>query len=80
MPASQIAGNVGLDPNIGIFAFVQGLEQVLLPYEYVLVLIVFSYGYITMKDFIIGYGGKMLLSIGCLMTVGIGYWKMIGVF
>jgi sodium-dependent dicarboxylate transporter 2/3/5 len=80
MPAAQIAQNVGLDPNIGVFAFVQGLEQVLLPYEYVLVLIVFSYGYISMKDFTFGYGGKMLLSIGSIMTVGIGYWKVIGVF
>ncbi|WP_136806743.1 SLC13 family permease [Desulfosediminicola flagellatus] len=80
MPAAQIASNVGLDPNIGVFAFVQGLEQVLLPYEYVLVLIVFSYGYINMKDFVKGYGGKMLLSIVSIMTVGIGYWKLIGAF
>jgi di/tricarboxylate transporter len=80
MPAAQIAQNVGLEPNIGVFSFVQGLEQVLLPYEYVLVLIVFSYGYITMKDFFLGYGGKMLLSICCIMTVGIGYWKLIGVY
>ena len=78
LPVARIAENVGLDPNIGVFAFVQGLEQVLMPYENVLVLIVFSYGYIGMKDFVKGYGGKMLLNILCLMTVGIGYWKIIG--
>ncbi|MFV0438265.1 MAG: SLC13 family permease [Desulfopila sp.] len=80
MPAAKIAMNVGLDPNLGVFSFVQGLEQVLMPYEYVLVLIVFSYGYLNMKDFVLGFGGKMLLSIACIMTVGVGYWKLIGIF
>jgi hypothetical protein len=42
------------------------------------VLIVFSYGYIGMGDFVKGYGGKMLLNLLCLMTVGIAYWKFTG--
>lgn len=79
-PVVEVAKSVGLNPDIGLLAFNEGLQQVLMPYEYILVLIVFSYGYLSTKDFIKAFGGKMLFSITMIMTVGLAWWNIIGVF
>ncbi len=80
VPVVEVAKSVGLNADIGLWAFLQGIEQVLMPYEYILVLLVFSYGYLNLKDFVKAFGGKMLLNFIMVMTVGLGWWAIIGVF
>ncbi|SFG63305.1 Di-and tricarboxylate transporter [Desulfotomaculum arcticum] len=80
VPVVEVAKSVGLNADVGLWAFLQGLEQVLMPYEYILVLLVFSYGYLNIKDFMKAFGGKMAFSFLTIMTVGLGWWHIIGVF
>lgn len=43
---------LGISPYPVLFSFYQGLDQILLPYEHALYLIPFSYGMISLRDFI----------------------------
>lgn len=80
IPVVEVAKSVGLNPDIGLWTFLQGLEQVLMPYEYILVLLVFSYGYLNLKDFVKAFGFKMIFSLIMVMTIGLAWWNIIGVF
>lgn len=77
-PLAQIAENVGVNPYPVLYTFYQGLDQLLLPYECALYLIPFSYGLMTLKDFMKGMAMKMAVAFLYLLILGIPYWNMIG--
>ena len=78
VPLTNIALSLGIEPYAILYAFNFGLDQVLFPYEYAIYLIYFSFGMLTMKDFIKFFGTKMVLSIIFLLVCVVPYWMVIG--
>ena len=77
-PLAQLAQTLGINPQPVLYSFFQGLDQILLPYEYALYLISFSYGMMSLKDFVKGLAMKMAVAFLYLMVIGIPYWHLIG--
>lgn len=75
----QIATDLGVNPYGFLYVFRQGLNEVVLPHEWALILIFFSYGLIHMKDFIKFFSSKMVLNLVYLLILAVPYWKLIGV-
>lgn len=79
-PIVVLAQQVGLNPSAVIYAWCQGLEQIILPYEYALVLLVFSYGYLSLKNLIKAFSVKMFFNIVFLIIIAVPFWKLINAF
>ncbi len=77
-PLVQIASDLNISAYPIMYAFFQGLDQLILPYEYALYLIFFSFGMIHIKDFMKVFAWKMLISGIYLILIGVPYWKLIG--
>lgn len=77
-PLTQIALDLGINPLAIYYVIAHGIDQIILPYEYALVLIFFSFGLICLKDFIKFFSIKMLLNFLFVLFVLIPYWKLIG--
>ena len=78
LPMAQIALNLGIDPLAIYFLMTNAYDQILLPYEYALYLIFFSFGLIYLKDFIKIMAVKMGLNLIFCLTIMIPYWMLIG--
>lgn len=77
-PLTDIALGMGINPQALIYTFYNGLDQVILPYEYAIYLLYFSFGMLTMKDFMKFFSVKMLCSFIYIMLLAVPYWKLIG--
>ena len=75
---AQIAINAGIDPFIGYLAVFGGSDQIIFPYEYATYLLYFSFGYITMKDFIKFFSVKSILCVSVLIAIAIPFWSITG--
>lgn len=78
VPLTDIALSLNIEPYAILYAFNNGLDQVLFPYEYAIYLLYFSFGMLTMKDFMKFFSTKMLLSIVYIMALVVPYWMLIG--
>ena len=78
VPLTQIALQVGINPEAMWMAILHGSDQILLPYEYPLYMLFFSYGLMSMKDFSRFFGRKMIVNLLFLLFIFIPYWKLIG--
>lgn len=78
-PIMQVAVSLGVSSKATLYAFVLGMEQVLLPYESMFIILTMSFGCIQLKQFIKVYGIKAILSIPFVFLVAIPYWKLLGV-
>jgi len=77
-PVCLIAINAGLDPVAFLYMVNACSEAILMPYETGPYLIVYSFGMITMKDFIKTNALRSILFfLGCLVVL-IPYWLAIG--
>lgn len=79
-PLLETVIKTGENPLPLLYSFLQGLEQVLLPYENATVLFVFGYGLITMKNFFKGFGLRMILNIVFIVLICIPYWVFLGLY
>ena len=77
-PLAQLAETLKISPYPVLFSFYQGLDQILLPYEYALYLIPFSYGMMSLRDFMKGLAMKMVVCFFYLLLIGVPFWKLIG--
>lgn len=78
VPLTKICMRMGITPLVMCYTVFQGGSQLLLPYEVTMWLVAFGFGNVPMKDFIKICGMKMLVCFVYLMTVGMLYWKLIG--
>ena len=78
VPITDIALSLNMQPYAILYAFNNGLDQVLFPYEYAIYLIYFSFGMLTMKDFVKFFSTKMVLAFIFLIVLVIPYWTLIG--
>ena len=78
VPLTQIALSVGINPEVMWMAILHGSDQILLPYEYPLYMLFFSFGLMQLKDFSKFFGIKMVVNLIFLVAVFIPYWNLIG--
>ncbi|MBS3975375.1 MAG: anion permease [Syntrophomonadaceae bacterium] len=78
-PLVEMALKAGISPLPVVYTFLQGLDQYLFPYEYALLLYVYSFGYISMKYMIKVLAPRMLLSLIFIVLIAYPYWKLIGI-
>lgn len=78
VPILQITQDMGISPYPVIYAFQQGTDQVIFPYEYFNYLFLFSFGLIYSKDFMKFFAVKMGLNGLFIMAVAVPYWYLIG--
>ncbi len=77
-PLVETAIENGISPTVILNSYAVGLEQIIFPYEYVLPLMMFSYGVMSLKEFVKIYILKMILSIIFLLVICVPYWGMLG--
>lgn len=68
-----------LDPLPFVYLLVHSSEAVVLPYEYVPYLVVFSFGFIKMSDFVKMSLYKCPIYLISVLVILIPYWRLIGV-
>ena len=78
LPIIEMSTKAGINHLPIIYTFIQSLEQIILPYEYAPVLVIFGYGLIPLSDFIKFNAMRAFLSLICVFALFIPYWKMIG--
>lgn len=78
LPLTQIAVDFGINPAALYFFIQYAVDQIVLPYEYVLYLIFFSFGLISMKDFAKAFATKSIVAAIFFFAVVMPYWKLIG--
>jgi di/tricarboxylate transporter len=77
-PLAEMAINLGVDPRTFFYTIFHATDQILLPYEYILVLIFFSFGLIRVSDFAKFFSIKMVFNIIFIVVIMVPYWKLIG--
>lgn len=78
VPMTQIAMDLGINPLPVIYTFIQGLDQVFLPYEYANFLFMFSFGVVSIQQFIKFCSIKMAINFIYIMAIAVPYWFLIG--
>lgn len=79
-PLAHIGELMGINPYVVIFGFMQGMDQVLLPYENVMMLLFMGFGMLSMHDFIKYFGLRAILNLLYLLLVLVPYWHLLGIF
>lgn len=77
-PIVEMATAAGINPVPVLYAFIHSLEQVVFPYEYAPVLVVFGYGMASFGRFAKYNIIRAVLSIVCIFVVFLPYWHLIG--
>jgi len=78
VPVLTLATNLGYSPIPFAYAVNACSEAILLPYEYVPYLIVFSFGMISMKDFIKANIMRSVVFFAGFLMLLVPYWIVIG--
>lgn len=75
---TQIALDLNINPLAILYTLYGSMDQIILPYEFIQYLIIFSFGVVPIKYFIKIMGLKMILATVFLLVVIIPYWYLIG--
>lgn len=77
-PIVDMAVASGINPVPVLYAFIHALEQVVFPYEYAPVLIIYGYGMSTFGRFAKYNIMRAVLSLVCIFAIFLPYWHLIG--
>ncbi len=77
-PLTEICINLGIDPMSLYYVIMSGVDQVVLPYEYALYLIFFSFGMVKVGDFAKIMSVKIVVNFILVFGLLIPYWNMMG--
>jgi len=78
IPLAELANSLNMSPLPLAYSLIHGLYQLLLPYESTLPLLLFSYMFMTYKQFFKYFSIQMLLNLIFLALIAIPYWYLIG--
>ena len=78
MPFAQICTSLGINPEAFFLFETVALDQIFLPYEYVMYLVVFSFGVMQLKDFVQLMTMKFLVATLYIFLLLIPFWRLIG--
>lgn len=76
-PLTQIATSLGIEPMTLYYVIMNGCDQIVLPYEYALYLIFFSFGMIKIADFAKVCTIKIFVNFALVFGLLIPYWNLI---
>ena len=79
VPLCDIAVNIGMNIRPVCYSLVMCSEAILLPYEYVPYLVVYSFGMISMSDFLKLNIVRCIFYLIGFMCLLVPYWTLIGV-
>ncbi len=79
-PLTTLAINSGLNPIACYYVFIQGLNNLLLPYEGATYMMLFSFGYMTTKQFMKICSVKAVVMLLWLLVFALPYWHFIGLW
>jgi len=71
---------MGINPIPVMYTLVQGLNNVLFPYEGAYFLLMFSFGYMKMGQFVKLFTTKTILMLVWLLVFGVAWWKFLGLY
>ena len=74
----ELANTLGLSAPGAAFGFVWGVEKIILPYEWVMFLILFSYNMFDMKKAIIWSAARMGVAVIAMAAIILPYWMLVG--
>ena len=78
IPLFTVALQLGMDPLPFVYSLVSCSEAILFPYEFTAYLLIFSFGMISMKDFVkLNIMRSSVFLVGFLVVL-IPYWMLIG--
>jgi len=75
----EIAQTLNVNPLPLVYTWAITFEQIIFPFQFVPVLIIFGYGMISFKDIVLFNVAKLLISFVCILTIYIGWWYLIGI-
>ena len=78
VPMMQIALALNLPPETFVYAIIHSAETVIFPYEYLPYLIVYSFGMMSMKDFVKVSVIRCTIYIIGFFAILVPYWMLIG--
>lgn len=78
LPFAQIMVNMGVNPDAFFLFETIALDQIFLPYEYVVYLVVFSFGAMRMQDFVKLMSIKAVVATIYIFCLLLPFWKLIG--
>ena len=78
MPFAQIMVSMGVNPDAFFLFETIALDQIFLPYEYVVYLVVFSFGAMRMQDFVKLMSIKAVVATIYIFCLLLPFWKLIG--
>lgn len=76
-PFAQIAVDLNINPNAVYFAMLHGMDQLILPYENAFYLVCFSFGIVSLKDFMKGMAAKLIVNGIFVCLILLPFWKLI---
>lgn len=76
-PLVELGLELGVEPKIIYLAFQIGLDNYIFPYEFAVVLLFYSFGYIHFGSMVKVLAIRMIMAIPFLLAVAIPYWKWI---
>ncbi len=78
-PITQLAAELGI-PHLPVwYTLMTSTNLIVLPYEYIAYLFTFSFGLMSMKDFIKVYSIKSICMIIFTLVVALPWWRFIGI-
>lgn len=78
-PIVELYKNLGLNPLVGGYAMVLGLNPFMFPYQLAPFMIIYAYGYINFKDAFKINIFRYLVGILFMLLIAIPFWKLIGI-
>jgi sodium-dependent dicarboxylate transporter 2/3/5 len=78
VPIAEMATALGVNPLAALYAFIVSMDQVVFPYQYAPVLIIFGMGLASAKQFLKYNIMRSILGLIFMLLVFIPYWKLIG--
>ena len=79
-PFAQIGMDLGLSANVVAYSLIYGVDQMIFPYEYAVLLYFYSSGYMRLKHVIIVLGLRAVLTLAFLIGVAVPYWQLLGIY
>lgn len=81
MPAIvELYKHLGLNPLVGGYTMVLGLNPIIFPYQFAPFMIIYSFGYINFKDACKINLFRYVAGILFLLGIAVPFWKLIGLF
>ena len=77
VPLASIAVELGINPMALYYFILQGVDQIILPYEYALYLIFFAFGLIHTKDFMKVMGAKCIVNFVMCFALLLPWWSFL---